>query len=633
MTTLVAHPSAVRLFPKAVLRHGRLWFVCVAFAIAWLLPYHTYPFWSFYNDYVSVLGVVVALLFLVGARTCDAIHLPACALLPIGIAAWIVVQLVFGQLNYEVDAILPIGYLLAAAAAGVLGFAERSTDSRASSIAPVTGLALAILVAGCLSAVITFYQYLGIDLLLGDWSVAIGSDGKTAVRPYANLGQPNQLALLLCWSFAALWFAVQSRWLNAVGGYVLAVLLLTSLALTQSKIGWILVPVFAAWVLVANRRPWARRIAWPVTLSLVLWFVVVVALLPALAQWTGTPTESADQRMATNGVRAVMIMQGFFIGLQHPLTGVGWMGFPGEQIRVAGQFGETQFAMHSHNLIANLSAEFGWIATAAILGAIGYWLYTRFFRKPMDAAHVFVLMVFVAVGVHSMVEFPLWYAYVLLPLFFLAGHVESRHQGGARAWAMPRAVVVVIALVGAVAVALVASDYRRVVQGFRALGYERIGWTYSEGTTERPDWTMFPQFYDYFAFANVRPTVGMSNEQMAAFERVERRFGYAAVLMRVATIYALNGRPDDAVAMMISLQHLYRLRYGEAYRAWEVMSREYPEVLGKVYARLPPPVESLPAAPVKPRACERVQSPDIPPRFSSRRTTVMVIARSTAMHM
>ncbi|MGI9025125.1 MAG: Wzy polymerase domain-containing protein [Burkholderiaceae bacterium] len=566
-----------------------VWFLCVALLVAWLLPYRTYPYGSFYNDYVSVLGVVCGLLCVCGTRSRDQIDIPACAWLPLAIAGWISCQALFAQLAYRTDAILPLGYLVAASGAAVLGATSRSANIRSlSDDFPHLLIASAILIAACLSAFISFFQYLGIDRLLGDWSVAIDGDGKTAVQPYANLGRPDQLALLLCWALAALWSLIQRRWLNGVSGCIFALVLLTSLAFTQSKIAWLIVPAFVALVAWANRRSWARRVPATMLVGLTLYFIAVVLLLPALTQFSGIATDGVDQHPTLNSVRMVMILQGFLIGVQHPLAGVGWLGFPAHQIVVASQFGETPFAMHAHNLIANLSAELGWIATAAILAATAYWLFINFVKTSTDARRHFALMVFVAVGVHSMFGLPLWYAYVLLPVFFIAGFVETTRKE-ARRIVVQRGPVLAIVLIGAAALALIASDYRGVVQGFRALGYERLGWTYAEGSTERPELTVFPQFYDYFAFADVRPTSGITPQQMVAYERVEKRFGSAAVMMRMAIIYGLNGRPDDAVATMDVMRHLDRQRYLEAYRAWEEMSRAGPDVLGKIYARLTPP--------------------------------------------
>ena len=582
--------SSPHALPRRVdIRWGRIASLVVAtgFCLAWLLPYRTYPYSQFYNDYVAIIAVLIATFLTFVRSTRRSEPAPLAVLLPLGLAAWITCDALTGRMAAPWDSVIPVGFLLAAAAAMLVGHRLGGTDA-ATREQTYQNLIAMLLVAGICSAAITWFQYFAIDDRLGDFSVGIANDGKHMIRPFANLAQPNQLATLLCWAVAGVWWLYQRGKLNGVACLMLAATLISSIALTQSKTAWMVLPLIGVVCFAVGRKPGFKRVPLGALAFLALFFAALVIGLPYIAQFTGTPTESIDRRFGTNGVRLVMILQGFDIGLHHPWFGVGWGGFGAEQVRIAPDFADTQYALHAHNFIANLAAEMGLPAALVVVGSIALWCFNRFVRNPLNIETTFVLLVFAAIGIHSMVEFPLWYAYFLVPVAFLVGLVESEATGR-RTVSIPRDAILIAGLVGAIAVVALGSDYRRLVQSFRAFGYERIGWDYSLGSTVKPEWTVFPHFYEYMAFAKRPPTVGLSPEELARDERTAERFGYAGVLMRMATVYALNGKPDAAVRTMVSLKHLYPPRYAEGYAAWKTLADEYPAVLAPVYRALPAP--------------------------------------------
>jgi O-antigen ligase len=110
----------------------------------------------------------------------------------------------------------------------------------------------------------------------------------------------------------------------------------------------------------------------------------------------------------------------------HPWTGVGsgaynfaWTltPFPGRS---------TAFFDHSHNLLLQLAVEFGLPVALLVLGLLAASLWAG--RKALTAAddeHALsartALFMLAIVAVHSLLEYPLWYAYFLLPTAALWG--------------------------------------------------------------------------------------------------------------------------------------------------------------------------------------------------------------------
>jgi hypothetical protein len=174
----------------------------------------------------------------------------------------------------------------------------------------------------------------------------------------------------------------------------------------------------------------------------------------------------------------------------------------------------------------------------------------------------------------------------------LMGMVHQQQFGAAQR-RVPRVAVIVLFCLMAAGLVGVATDYRRLVVGFRALGWENLGLKADEGSTDKPGFTMFPQFYDYFRFAKTLARSEMKPEEIAFMERTASRFGYAPVLMRMSLVYALNGRPGDALRAMKTLSRLHSGAYPEAWAAWKGMAQAEPDKYGAVFAQMEKPALTL----------------------------------------
>jgi hypothetical protein len=114
-------------------------------------------------------------------------------------------------------------------------------------------------------------------------------------------------------------------------------------------------------------------------------------------------------------------------------------------------------AEHAHNLLLDLAAELGLpAAVLALLGA-GRWLW----RLPKRTAPVDVAWatgVVTILGLHSMIEYPLWHSYFLGPLMLVAGAFGASRPIGRRL----TAIVLVIGLIawGTLSLVELRRDYR-----------------------------------------------------------------------------------------------------------------------------------------------------------------------------
>lgn len=529
---------------------------------AYLHPYRTHPYRSYYQDALVLLGLSLAWALTIYQRRC--MRLSSLLVLPLILLLLLSLQLSLGLIPGAGALSFPVLYFLFLILALTLGSSWADQPDGADKIC--LSLALAHLAAGLISVALQCVQLAGLDAT--PFVMGIAHNAHTFLRPYANVAQPNQLALLLCLALASLWWLHQQGRMHGRAVLALAATLLWGLALTQSRIGWIIVPAFAVLCLmpVAAGRA-VSRVGMSV---LVLLYAAFVLGLPYLAQALGFAGGSLAEHVGGRSERMALWQQAWRMAAQHPWLGVGWGGYGAEQVKIAADFSAGTYAEHAHNLILNFAAELGWPATLLFIGGLGWWLWQTCVLPAQSPTLRFASLCLAAVLVHSMVEFPLWYAYVLIPVGVLLGMLHQLRwpAAGVRVGVEPAAAIAALVLAAALGWAI-SWDYRRVVQGFRALGQELAGYQVAPESMQMPAYTLFPQFYEYFRLMKVVPRAGMAQDEIAYVERWSRRFGFVHILNKLAEVYVLNGQPQQAGRVMLTLQRLHPFDYPEYYDYWQ----------------------------------------------------------------
>lgn len=563
-------------------KEGRLALIifAVAIFISYTHPYHIHPYRTFYHDLIACLGLVGGLAYFVVSRPAPLpgvpakVHLrfPLLLVLPLGIVLMILLQMLTGLITPAALAGFPILYLLLFAAALVFG-ASLALDAGRTERA-VSLIALAHVLAAAVSLVFQHIQMLGLDATPVVMYMAKSS--QIALRPYANVAQPNQLALLYFFALAGLWYFYRSKKLPALVCSIIAALFLWGTVLTQSRIGWILVPLFFVYTLSKpGNEQHNKRTAAVVLTALLLLYVALVLLLPQISQSIGFAANSVAEHVGGRSERSVLWQTAWQLAAQHPCAGIGWFGYGTGQVSIAASLSSSTYAEHAHNLPLNLAAELGWPACIIIMGGLGWWFYQTCLKPAKSLPLQFCTLCLFAVGVHSMVEFPLWYAFVLIPVGVIMGLLHQMRWPTAGSVVKPAVVLAGFAL-ACVVMSGITLDYQRVVSGFKALRYARQGMQTRENFLQKPAFTLFPQFFEYFKLTNIKPREGMSAEEITYVETWTPRFGFVHILSLQAEVYALNGQPQKAAHTMQTLQRLHPIPYPEYYDYWQAKGKEDP---------------------------------------------------------
>lgn len=454
-----------------------------------------------------------------------ALLLAALALLLLGVvrAAWA------GNPGVAVE---PLIVLLAAAELLALGACgERD--------ALVRGLAWGCLAVGLAASLIAIVQVLIPGWADGHWIVATSMPG----RAIGNMRQPNHLATWLLLAMVALTWLAQQRhwpwWVTALG----LQLLVFALVLTGSRAGlFVGLPLLALWA--ALGRGLERRSRW-LLLATLLMAALAWGLLHAWAA-AGHGQFAAEQRLDQEGAgspkRLQILLNAWQLLLQNPWGGVGWGSFNRAWTLSVFPDRPAAFFDHTHNLPMQLLVELGWLhgGIIVLLLVVATALLLRRWWRLTDAAAPLALVapMLIVLGFHSLLEYPLWHPYFLLPAALMAGLAVGQSEPAASArW--PARLPTLIGLLALLVTVLALISYQRVAAVFAPA---------SDGTPLllRLDEAVRDPIYGFHGDYAAAVTIEPGEQAAAAAARAARHFIDARLLKAWATSLQVLGEVDKA---------------------------------------------------------------------------------------
>lgn len=312
-----------------------------------------------------------------------------------------------------------LGLLVAAALVALVAAAIQQAGQGQRAFA---AFGLGLVIAGAVSAAIAVLQIYTPSWTGNDWIAAASG------RAGANLRQANHLSTLTLWAIVAVIWLGESGVLRRLPAQAAVLLLLTAgVVLTASRTGMLGVLVLAAWGLFDRRLSRPRRM---LLLLLPLAYLVLRLLAGVVPALDGSTPTTGEQRFAGGSYlttsRYVVWADTLALIRAHPWAGVGFgeFNFAWSLTPFADRSGE--FFDHTHNLPLQFAVELGLPLAALVLALLLYALLAAFraaWPKGSDAApHLRpAFMIVLIVAVHSLLEYPLWYAYFLLPTAFAFG--------------------------------------------------------------------------------------------------------------------------------------------------------------------------------------------------------------------
>jgi O-antigen ligase len=433
-----------------------------AVALPALVAFNQTPSSTFYNQAAAVFGWGLLLLVLGRALPMEKRRVSAggvALLVALGLVALAAgASTAFGALPLSL-ATSAWALLAPAALVASVAMALRGAGLARPAFA---AFAIGLAVAAVGSALVALVQVFAPSLADGSLIAASTTPG----RAVGNLRQPNHLASLLLWGLIALVWLGEAGLLRRRLVHGLAALMLVGVVLSASRTGIVGALLLALWG-AADRR--LARPGRALLLVMPLGYALLWAALVAWAHASGASIAAETRLTAAGGdlSSSRFAIWSDTLGLLRrvPWTGVGFGEFNFAWSLTAFPHRPTAFFDHTHNLPLHLLVELGLplggLVLALLLAAlVGGWRTAAADAQPASVARAALALV-VMIGVHSLLEYPLWYAYFLLPAAFAFGLVLGlRH-----APAVPeRTRLLPVVSAGLMAAALLAvADFQRVV--------------------------------------------------------------------------------------------------------------------------------------------------------------------------
>ncbi|MBI5922452.1 MAG: O-antigen ligase C-terminal domain-containing protein [Betaproteobacteria bacterium] len=402
---------------------------CTMFALPFLNARH-FPFpRSFFSEWWAAACLLIAGLALLHQKTWAKPLIPRIILLPAGLGCIVLFQCLLGLVEQPETAIFFLIYLLGAAFAMIVGQSLRQSIG----LSPLAlALAKCLLIGSLASALIGI-----LSVFAPHWLPLLVENHRQTGIPLGNLMQPNHVTNYLWMGIAAACFLHISSRLSTVWLiHALAPLLMVS-AMISSRSAFIylfgLNLISLAWWL-RSRTPTTRRLLL-LSLSMIPFFILAQGVSSSLGIQTPTTRLTyelsglATQPETSLYAASIKILESKIaidMFIDHPWLGNGVGNFLWRSFVLAEQYPApfSGHAEHSHNLVTHFLAELGIGSLLVLILTLALW-WRGFASQKWSGAHVWIIAVLMIEAWHSMVEYPLWYAYFLLPTALLLGAADA----------------------------------------------------------------------------------------------------------------------------------------------------------------------------------------------------------------
>lgn len=528
-------------------------FLCLILAslllsFAWLSPFHTYP-WVTFSSELATFAAALTLFTLFLNRN---IQIPKLQLYILPVAFIPLLQWSGGLVSDFSVALLSTAYLFGFWVMVVMGYnLSLQPNAREQLMKQVCWL---LLIIASVTSLIAMVQWLGFE------SSVYGIMQLKGNRPYANFGQPNNLATFLIVGLMGALFLYEkhkaSLWLLIPA----SLSILFAICLTQSRTS-LLVCIFICiyWVIKQYKNKprlnFIKLFGWAAT-----YFLIAGYLLPIIAQVMTTNvgeavthTASLAQRAGSGHERLGMWMQ-----IIHAIGERPWFGYGWNQTSVAVvesiHFNTVQVWFNSaHNILLDLLVWNGLPLGFLIIAYFAIWLFWLS-KNAKDTISIVAILMVSAILMHAMLEFPQRYAYFLLPMGFLLGLIQAQTPN-LNGVSLHRNIIRCVWLVSLILLLLIWRDYKLFQENSKLVFKQKPVSEEILGSSKILILTQFQQRLDWIA---LKPQTLMSDSDLSVIGEMVENKATPYNLKKYAQLLVYNHKLDEAQKQLFVLQQLYK---------------------------------------------------------------------------
>ena len=434
--------------------------------LMWVLPFvfsrHELPITTFDQEWWCAMLGVMALSLLVNNDFWRQPKIPRIAQLPIVLIGIVMLQVLLGEITYFSQALLYILYLMFAALLMLLGARLRACLG-VEKLSVV--LAIFLLVGAELSALIGLLQHYEFHTPL---DALISMQVSTGV--YGNLAQPNHFSDYVALGLISLGLLFYQRKFSLHNAAILALPLLFVMSLSGSRSSWLYLLLMSGLAWWFSRRDVTLKPLFRYGLVLLIGFGVmhVIVQIPIMMTETVLETNTVERLIASNGevagssIRFYLWHEAWQMLKEHPWLGVGvgqfaWHHF--ELLPIMRVSNISGYYNNAHNLFFQLAAETGIAGLLALL--VSFWFWFNGIRRIVPSiVHWWAYSALGVLAIHSLLEYPFWYAYFLAVAAILLGAFDETYYRLSHP-VLGRASMAIILLFGLLSLVRLNSDYQQ----------------------------------------------------------------------------------------------------------------------------------------------------------------------------
>lgn len=390
--------------------------VCLALMIAlpFLVTYHMPPIASFFKEWLAALFGVLATLYLVWRNKLE-LEVPVIALVPLllmlvlGLQVWVLTP------DYWQNQFIAMLYLGLSVLLILLG-ENLKQELTLEKLVPT--LAWAFVVGAILIMILFFIgKFIPEKHELAQWIL----NGKAG-----NVGQTNQFSNFIALGIASTLYLSLNGRIGAIAAIIVTTLLLVGLAQAGQRMAilYVLTISLGGWLLISLTD--AKR-SLEIKPAMLLWlipgFIAAQLIVPLMTflQPAPMPVERLASSIGNESTRLMLVEQGWKLFLEHPWIGAGWGEFAWYNFNLTEDYPSLKgLWSHTHNLFIQLLAETGLIGFGVLMIGAAYW-FRSLLASSLTIEHWWVVMLLSVIGIHSMLEYPLWYVNFLAFTSLLLG--------------------------------------------------------------------------------------------------------------------------------------------------------------------------------------------------------------------
>ena len=554
--------------------------VGLMWGLPFLYPYHAYPVTTFYQEWLTALLGVLALPLLLTSRFWQAPQVPGIVLLPIGMMMLLLLQFIAGQVGHFDQVLLLSLYFLFAALLMMLGHFLRAELGLPQLAAILAAFLLVGAELNTLAGILQHYRWhTFLDGLI---------TGKVSAAVFGNIAQPNHYANYIALGLCSLGLLHTRFGWRAGLTALLATPMLFVLVLSGSRSAWLYLSFILLLAWLWQRRVRALRPLFGYAAGVWLGYLAMHGLvqIPWLQGSTGsiTAAERLFGEAASGSIRLHLWREAGLIFAQYPLFGAGFGQFAWQHLQLAADLRNPAISglyNNAHNIVLQLAAETGLAGLAVLCATVGLWVWRAFVRRAeFTTEHWWGYAVLAVLAIHSLLEYPLWYAYfigiaaILLGALDGAGYkLELRSVG--------RLSVAAILLLGAISLWQGLQSYRHLEN---ALSARNIAASAVAASTRAQDellatldYPLFSSYGQLFIAGMMEPSIDHLAQKLTLNEHALRFIPTATLSYHQVWLLALADRLPAARELLEKVIWAYPAEYPRARAELAQLATHQPE--------------------------------------------------------